>query len=288
MDAPDYMTSHSYCEDGHFMTLAWYEGFANWVRHVAFGRHDWQTNQLTLTPSTGPCPTPGFNLEGNVTALLDALYFGPVINSQRPGLTPGQFTCPAGLNRNQGPTGLVLCNRVTAAVCPPGLSLNQNGLCASPGFRAVSEELYARLLRACRSRPEREAGPCPDERVEPGQAASCPPGATRQNAVCLQRARAASAFPGATPLPGPDGTPDTILAPAQGGGQRWFSLASFDTLLGFVVDAGPRAHRMEEFWNGWIKPWCLVNDPDGTVKFCNPAQSPGFVTLFRQTTLSNP
>ena len=292
-DVTDYMTNHDYCEAGHFMTLAWYEGFANWVRHVAFGRHDWLTNRLTLPLRTGPCAdAPGFDREGNVTAVLDALYFGPVDNAQRAALDPAQFSCPAGFTRQQEPTGVVRCQRVSTPTCPPGRGLNPNGLCARPGFEAVSQGLYDALVRACRARTERAPGPCPEERVEVGQAASCPPGATRQQVSggtrCLQTASATSAFPGAAPLPRGDGTPNTILGPAQGGGQRWFRLADFDTLVGFVADAGFRAHRMEEFWNGWIRPWCMANEPDGTVRFCNPAQSPGFVTIFKQATPSNP
>lgn len=281
-DVTDYMTHHSYCEGGHFMTLAWYEGFANWVRHVAFGRTVWLTNRVTLPPGTGPCASgTGFDREGNVTAVLDALYFGP-LDSRAP-LAAAQFSCPAGFTRLQDATGVVRCRRTTAPSCAAGRTLDASGICARPGVEPVTAALYRQLMAACASRRDRDTVPCPAEPIEVAQPGACPPGAARVQVSggvrCVQDTSATSAFPGPAPLPRGDGTPNSILAATPGGGQRWFRLADADTLIGFVAAAGLRAHRMEEFWTGWIRPWCVANEPDGAIRFCNPAQSPDFVRL---------
>lgn len=292
-DVTDYMDTHAYCEGGHFMTMAWYEGFANWVRHVAYGRHEWTTNRLTLPASTGICPdVPGFNREGNVTAVLDALYFGPL--TDREPMDARMFSCPTGFVRLQeAGTGVVRCERTAAATCAAGRSLRIDGAggrddaCTTPGREQVSADLYSRLMAACRTKPEN----CRRD-VEAYVLTSCPADMqVRRHGGrddCLQVRGADSAFLGRGPLPRGDGTPDHILAATPGGAKMWFELMDADTILDFVGNAGTRSHRMEEMWSGWMSPWCRAMDGQGLPRFCNAVQSPRFESIVKDAAVAFP
>jgi hypothetical protein len=282
-DATDYMTTHDHCEDGHFMTLAWYEGFAHWVRHLAYSDYDWQSNVLHLPSKTDVCQgQPGFHLERNVTAVLDALYYGPWSGRRAQG--DSMFACPAGFTRYIDSAGVVRCRQYRAPTCPAGRTLQRDRMsgitdaCVLPGIEPVSAELYNRLLRACRNQPEN----CPRD-MEAVVYSTCPAGSQAQRQpgadTCLTTRQSTSAYPGATPLPRGDGTPDRILARTPAGGLRWQQLMNADTLIGMVRTAGTQSHRMREMWDGWMRPWCLSNDTLGIPRYCNAAESPEFVQI---------
>ena len=63
----------------------------------------------------------------------------------------------------------------------------------------------------------------------------------------------------AMPQPRPDGTPDMTIGRDPTGARAWFSLPDLDEVMDWVNDAGTDGHRASEYWEGWIRPWCLTS-----------------------------
>lgn len=283
VDAPDYMTTHSYCEKGHFMTLAWYEGFANWVQHLAYSDYDWQSNVLNLPSNTGTCSDSGFDLEGNVTAVLDALYFGPL--KSRHTNDASLFNCDDGFIKDVDKDGVVRCRQLSNSTCSADRTIRQdfsgfNDVCIMPGVVPISRALFERMVRNCSSQPLN----CTQlTRYEPMILSTCPSESNIQRITgrdtCHKTQPPTSAYQGISPLPRGDGTPDRVLTRTTSGEYRWQELMDANTLIGSVKAAGVNSHRMLEIWNGWLLPWCKTNDSQNIPKFCNPSDSPDFVKI---------
>lgn len=108
-DAPDYLTEHARCDTDHFQTLAWYEGFAQFVRDYVHQRWDWNTWSFALgfQPFAGCAFNLGMDgtfagprsmsVEGNVEGFLNNVFFGPVrlaLDNAIRAPAPTAFDCP--------------------------------------------------------------------------------------------------------------------------------------------------------------------------------------------------
>ena len=143
-DATDYMTNHAQCDTDHFQTLAWYEGFADFVQDYVLQRWHWPASNWTAAwrPFHGcaitvmPDVTPGvmddvvvtalqdMHIEGNVQGMLNNIFFGPMRAEQRTEVgqpMPADFTCPAGQRRLVNAAGVVQCERDVPATCTGGI-----------------------------------------------------------------------------------------------------------------------------------------------------------------------
>jgi hypothetical protein len=273
LDAPDYMTQHGRCEAGHFQTLAWYEGFANFVRDYVFQRWDWRASTWTeeFEPFSGCALTTGqvdMSLEGNVQGMLNNIFFGPVRQAQRDGIGVPQntdFSCPAGQRRVVNSDGTVECEREEAPTCTRG---------------AVTVD-RVQLIDQC-ARSVRDPGCEPFEECEPVLQFSgtvCTYGdVVRRSGPdgCIARSPARHSLPNGQPAPRPDGTPDMVLGRTPGGGLAWFSLPDLDDVVEWVIRAGNDGHRAREFWQGWIRPWCQTRDALRN-HYCDPNRSATFL-----------
>ncbi|HEY3196709.1 MAG TPA: hypothetical protein VGJ57_01755 [Nitrospirales bacterium] len=289
-DGPDYMTNHGQCEDGHFMTLAWYEGFADFIRDYVFQRWDWPTVAWTVGPPYAGCahnmPSQvDMHWEGNVEAFLNNVYFGPVSEAQRTAIAapgPNDFTCPAGFIRTIMPDRSIRCeHRYSPNPCPSGqnLVIDANGTtdqCRERG--GMSDAMYDHLLHS--SACVRE-GKCPEPPIRSPIVCR---GTGMVNHVqgrddCLEVQRPSSVTaPGGAPVPRADGSPDLGLGFTFAGTKSWFALPLLDRVVEWVRDAGTNAHRAEEFWTQQIRPWCVrVRDGEGRAQYCNPAESRSFI-----------
>lgn len=279
-DAPDYLTNHARCDDDHFQTLAWYEGFGDFVRDYVFQRWDW-TRPDWVHPQFpyGGCrfdaasseqpgaSRPGLHIEGNVQALLNNIYFGPVRAAQRNEIgvaRQADFVCPAGQQRIVTPIGAVECEREVPATCTSGLyridSLGVNDRCMQ-------------VVRDPSCRPFEECEP-----IEQFVNATCSGGnALRRSGrdACLVRSPAQHSVPNGTPRPRPDGSPDLVLGRDRDGARAWFSLPGFDQVMEWVIAAGNDAHRAREFWDRHIGPSCLPRN-GLRYQYCHPQQSKSF------------
>jgi hypothetical protein len=136
-EAPHYMVNHSRCDDDHTLRLAWYEGFAHFVRDYVFQQWDWNVSNWTNehrpyqgcafeadAPEEDGRGQPGMHIEGNVQALLNNIFFGPVRQEQRNAIgvrLPEEFTCPAGQRRIVTSIGSVECEREVPVTCAAGV-----------------------------------------------------------------------------------------------------------------------------------------------------------------------
>jgi hypothetical protein len=278
-DAPDYMTGHARCDDDHFQTLAWYEGFADFVRDYVFQRWDWSRSEWVHTqfpyegckfkdanPDEPGASRPGLHIEGNVQALLNNIYFGPVRAEQRKDIgvvKQADFVCPVGQRRIVTPIGAVECEREVPAICTNGL------------YRVDSLGLTDRCLQIVRDgscRPFQECEP-----IEQFVNAACSGTAVRRSGpdACLARSPAQHSVPNGAPRPRPDGSPDMVLGRDRNDARAWFSLPSFDQVMEWVIAAGNDSHRAREFWDRHIGPSCLPRN-GLRYQYCHPQQSKSF------------
>ncbi|MBL8956197.1 MAG: hypothetical protein JNK82_35825 [Myxococcaceae bacterium] len=284
LDVIDLMTDHQY-DERHNPYLAWYEGFGNWVQHVAYARFNWGTNTLRLPDTHRAATRPGFDIEGNVTHALVATYFGPV--TPRPVIDYRTFTCAPGLGRVVDALGVVRCEQVTAPRCAASRTLTvraDRDICVSPDFIPVDAATLAQWRATCRA-----DGIAPERcftRFEAYVFSSCPAPSVAVVKVgrddCVTTVRPQVSAPGGAPLPRGDGTPDRVLAtdgvaPASAAG-RWYPLASADTIIGWVAAAGDGSHAFETLWSTQARPWCIGAGADGYPRFCNAPLSPEFVS----------
>lgn len=282
-DATDYMTNHARCDTNHFQTLAWYEGFAHFIQDYVFQSWNWRTFNWTFQwrPSQGCAivTTPdgaggtvdvvvpgqqGMHIEGNVQAMLNNIFFGPVRAAQQMAATAAQFSCPSGQTRIVTPAGVVECQREVLPTCSDGfLSVDSAG----------STDQCSRLVDDPNCRPGAHCEQF-DEFVE----TRCAVGSAIRRPgrdTCLVTSPATHSLPGGTPQPRPDGSPDMIIGVDSTGMPAWFSLPDLDDVMDWVIAAGNDGHRAREFWDGWISPWCRVQD--GTrPRYCDPGQSSSF------------
>jgi hypothetical protein len=278
-DVTDYMTNHARCDTNHFQTLAWYEGFADFIRDYTYQMWDQSSWNWTapFRPNFAVCtrttamgmiiPLPGMHIEGNVQAMLNTVFFGPI----GPGLArpqEAQFTCPAGQTRDVNATGVVQC--LTTATCTEGrLSVDH----ASDGDRCI--------VLVPDPRPRCSVGNTFCEPVDQAVAIHCASGSPLPRPgpdACVSPATHTIAA--GTPQPRPDGTPDMTIGLDSSGAPAWFTLADLDDVIEWVRAAGTDGHRAREYWTNWIRPWCLV--ADGTwSRYCDPTQSPTFLGQLR-------
>jgi hypothetical protein len=392
LDAPDYMTDHRRCDTDHFQTLAWYEGFADFIRDYVLQRWDWNRWAWALT--FRPFPGCAFNtnaagafvgprsmsVEGNVEGLLNDVFFGPV----RPALdaairVPTTFTCPAGQTLIESSPGVspecesettVTCGDGTLEVdqqgfndrcrttvtppcpdrtpdcspepvdrlvdtrCPGGFAARRAGpdgcvmrvpAQAVPGGPPIIPLFTCRpgqsLVLPARPAPFGGAAQCestvpigcavgtleidgngstdqcrtvvdprcpptdprcqPEPVVEQVSPAGCSTGRATRRAGrdgCIVRVPAIDdSRPNGNPRQRPDGSPDAALGLDGNGAPAWFGLPSLDDVMGWVSAAGTRAHRANEFWPDWIRPWCRQRDGLRD-RYCHPDlnRSPSF------------
>lgn len=272
-DAPDYMTTHAQCEDGHFQTLAWYEGFGNFMRDYVYQTWDWANGDWTPTyrPSHGCARNAagalapdlgGLQLEGNVQGILNGVFYGPVREVQRAAvgrIVEADWVCPAGAPRVVTAGQPVKCRVTTPAVCP------------SRYFRAGMTCIYDSdflqpegCIRNHTCFPRRISLPCNGGTLR--NAASGP--------VCVRLVGATlPGLDGGSANARPDGSPASTLGIGTAG-KRWFSLPRLDTVLGWIsaerISGGStidQAHRLNQFWSRQIRPWCegyLASMPGGS------------------------
>jgi hypothetical protein len=284
IDGPDYMTSHSRCDTDHFLTLAWYEGFANFVRDYVLQEWDWRTSDWASFPPGAGCAIngdgavdsglQGIHIEGNVQALLNNVFYGPVRLNQRTEIgqvKPADFTCPVGQRRIESAQGIVECEREVPTTCEGTRSpiVDQNGNIDQ--CRDLVRDL------GCPDLAPGEPGDCP--LIEQWRASRCPSGrAVRRPGAdaCVVLSPGRHTLPNGTPQPRPDGSPDLAVGRAVKGGKAWYSLPDLNEVMGWVVKAGTDGHRAREYWNGWMRPWCLTRD-GVRYRYCHPNQSASFL-----------
>lgn len=272
LDAPDYMTDHGRCDTDHFQTLAWYEGFANFVRDYVFQKWDWPAADWTaeFEPFAGCALTSGevdMSVEGNVQGMLNAIFFGPVPQAVRDGIGQPKaedFSCPPGQTRIVTAAGVVECERQEPASCARGLlDVDRTG--------DIDQCLQVVPDPSCRPRQSCEP-------VEQVVASSCPAGRALRRPgpdSCTLRSPARHVLPNGQPRPRPDGTPNMVLGRHRDGGLAWFSLPDLDDVVKWVSDAGTDGHRAREVWQGWIRPWCQTRN-GLRYHYCHPNQSATF------------
>lgn len=286
LDGPDYMTHHRSCDTNHFQTLAWYEGFADFVRDYVVQKWNWSTASWSrgTTPGFGCAVNavgvvvPGMqdmHIEGNVQALLNNIFFGPVrlpLGRAR----PADFTCPSGQTRVESAEGVVECEREVPTTCELGSPrVDHQGV--------VDECLEFVRDRACPPRASCEP-------VQQWVASRCSSGrgVRRTGAdACIVRSPGRHDLPNGTPRPRPDGSPDLVIGASSDGGRAWFALPDLDRVIEWVIQAAPATlldrtggHRASEYWQDWIRPWCLARERT-QFNYCNPDRSPGFLSELR-------
>jgi hypothetical protein len=277
---PHYMVSHSQCDDDHTLRLAWYEGFAHFVRDYVFQQWDWNVSNWTgewrpyqgcAFEADGPeedgSGQPGLHIEGNVQALLDNIFFGPVRQALREEIgvpLPDDFTCPAGQRRIVTSIGAVECEREVPITCAAGV------------YKVDGRGLTDQCARSVRDPSCQAFEEC--EPVDQLNAATCASGrALRRSGpdACLVTSPAMDALNG-TPRPRPDGSPDMVIGRNTTDGRAWFALPSLDQVMQWVIAAGHDGHRAREFWEGWIRPSCLPRN-GLRYQYCRPDKSPSFL-----------
>ena len=301
VDGTGYMQSHQRCENGKTLSFAWYEGFANFARDYVFQSYDWPMNswrQLgdhafsnSMKAPFAGCGSSMVDMhhEGNVQALLNNIFFGPVSDAQLnaiAGLAPAvSFTCPAGFTLVNMPDRSILCEHHYQPNCPPAEHLSVDGrgttdVCRDATSSNLSDATFSKLLHsdACESR-----GQCP-ESVE----LMCPSGdlivRRPHRDECIHKQRPTSPIGGIAPVPRPDGSRDLALGIDSTGNNVWFGLPALDDVIEWVRQAGTNAHHPGEFWDGYIRPWCLSTPSSDNFHnyYCNPVKSPNFSSELQQ------
>ncbi|MGH9380416.1 MAG: hypothetical protein ACRD2Z_07365 [Thermoanaerobaculia bacterium] len=310
---------HALC-GGERLKFAWYEGFANFVQDYAYQQWVWPTwtwppppaptavppagpPPLVLIPFDGcavtggpttipPPPTPpvitgprAMSFEGNVSGLLNNVFFGPVrpqlLTAANPRSGGLAFLCPNGsapVPALDG-SGALECVVAVPATCDryaDHAHLEIDAVGVADRCRYTSEN------PRCRNAPPGRNTSCPYDPVVHVGDQPCGGGEIRLPGrdACPVRVPASHTLPNGNPRPRPDGTPDLMLGASATapGGQAWFALPDLDDVMGWVDEtgrAGPRAHRAEEFWRLRIRRWCAL--PDGLRdRYCNPTRSPSF------------
>lgn len=286
LDAPDYMTGHAPCDDDHFQTLAWYEGFADFVRDYVYQQWDWNASDWSNAPPFRGCAVQGdgtlatvprgdgtlvtqqdMHFEGNVAGLLNNIFFGPVRLAQRTEIglpKAADFTCAAGQRRIVTASGAIECEGEAPVGCIGGrLAVDHSGV--------IDQCLETMRDPACAPFEECE----PVDRVVASRCASG--SAVRRSGAdaCLVRRPAQHIVPNGTPAARPDGTPDMVLGRNRAGERAWFSLPSLDQPMKWVADANRGAHRASEFWQGWMRPSCQPRN-GLRYQYCHPHESASF------------
>ncbi len=319
-DVPDYLTNHAACDLGrHHHTLAWYEGFANFVRDYVHQQWFWPEFRwmgMPLTAATPP-PPPGapplvtptlpgappfpgsvfmvnaatgapcpadMSDEGNVQGLLNNVFFGPVRPILADGLNPSAggltFGCPDGTTPMPAPaTGALECAVRVPATCATGI------LQIDANDRADACLTFIENPR-CANAPEGRNTSCPYDDIEQLHGLNCAGGPTVQPGrdACTVLVPATHSLPNGNPRPRPDGTPDMTLGAASSG-LAWFSLPDLDDVMGWVDEAGTDDHRAREYWERRIRPWCRRGDGSLRNRYCHPNRSP---TFFGELTTLDP
>lgn len=321
-DVPDYLTNHAACDLGrHHQTLAWYEGFADFVRDYVHQQWFWPEFRwmgMPLTAAT-PLPPPGapplvtptlpgappfpgsvfgvnaatgapcpadMSDEGNVAGLLNNVFFGPVRPVLVDGLNPSAggltFGCPDGALPVAAPaTGALECTVRLPATCATGR------LVIDANGLADGCRVWVENPRCANAPPGRNTS-CPYDDLEEMHSLGCAGGpAIRQGGrdACPTQVPATHSLPNGRPRPRPDGSPDMVLGTASSGGLAWFSLPSLDDVMGWVDEAGTDDHRAREYWERRIRPWCLRGDGSLRDRYCRPNRSP---TFFGELTTLDP
>lgn len=277
------------CASVH-LDLAWYEGFADFVRDYVHQIWNWPTWSWTTAPPPPGCalepppPPPGvvavdMSVEGNVEGLLNNVYFGPVrpalLTAANPTSGGLAFGCPDGITMPSPapPGGNLVCPVTAPVTCATGtLAVDATG--ARDACRDWVDD--PRCARA----PNRTSPnfSCPYDPVPQTNPTSCAgvratvPGRD----TCTTLVPATHTLPNGRPRPRPDGTPDMQLGTARTGGQAWFSLPTLDDVVGWVDEAGTDDHRAKEFWDNRIRPWCTRGDGSLRDRYCHPLRSPSF------------
>ncbi|MEZ4332637.1 MAG: hypothetical protein R3F35_12825 [Myxococcota bacterium] len=257
-DGPDYMTNHARCDTDHFLTFAWYEGFANFVEDWVFNHYDWNNArwvharpQTACTTGTPPTVVPGVHIEGNVQSILNEVYFGPIHAFTQAGIaapTPMDFGCPAGTTRLQRSNGVVECLRSAPIECSHRAGVlfvdrvGQRDQCfvEDPVTPPTWMTTTCPTGEVVRRRSGRDA--C--ERVFP----------------------ATHLIPSGRPSMRADGTPSQTLARDAAGVLGWYALPNLGDVFGWVARQGTAGHRMRTFWTEEIQPWCA----SAPTRYCDP------------------
>lgn len=262
-DGPDYMTEHNRCDTGHLQTLAWYEGFADFVADWVFNHYDWHAPGWAHAPPGRACATRGIHIEGNVQALLNEIYFGPIHGFTLPGITaptPNDFTCPPDATRIELPNGAVECQRTRTTPID----------CSHPTAFLVVDRTGTTDYCFIEG-----PGTPPAWAV-----ASCPTGEALHRQSGRDECRRTWSFPATHTIPGgnpavrADGSPSEALARTPAGDLMWFQLPALWNFFDWVENRGTDAHRWWEFWEDEILPWCEAGPP----RYCDPSASQSFRT----------
>jgi hypothetical protein len=207
------------------------------------------------------------HIEGNVQGMLNNIFYGPIRQAQRIAVgqpMPADYTCPAGRRRVVNAAGVVQCEREVPTTCTGSLQVD--------GVGTVDQ--CVRLVPDSRCSGRQVCEP-----VELSAATSCGSGSPRRRPgldACILTSPATHSLGSATPQPRPDGTPDLTIGRDPAGVRAWFSLPDLDTVMDWVADAGTDGHRASEFWDGWIRPWCIT--PAGPhPRYCDPDNSATFL-----------
>jgi hypothetical protein len=311
---------HALCS-AERLNMAWYEGFANFIQDYVYQQWVWPTWSWAAAPMpaaappagppalppipfdgcavTGgpttipPPPTPpaitgarAMSVEGNVTGLLNNIFFGPVrvplliaANPSSGGLAFGCQDGTAPVTATDG-SGALECLVLVPATCD---QYADNGLLEVDADGIADRCRYWSENPRCRNAPEGTNTSCPYDPVEHVGNQPCGgeevlrPGRD----ACPVRVAATHTLPNGNPRPRPDGTPDLQLGSSAmaPGGLAWFALPDLDDIMSWVDEtgrAGARAHRAQEFWRLRIRPWCVM--PDGRhARYCDPTRSSSFL-----------
>jgi hypothetical protein len=211
------------------------------------------------------------HIEGNVQGMLNNIFFGPIRPAQRLAVgqpMPADFTCDAGQRRIVNAAGVVQCESEVPTTCT-------NGFPEVDGRGNTDQCIQFVPHPNCSPRRPRQICEIVDQTV-PSLCASGSavrrPGAD----ACVVTSPATHNLGNAMPQQRPDGTPDMTIGRDPTGVRAWFSLPSLDTVMDWVNDAGTSGHRASEFWENWIRPWCLT--PHGQrPRYCNPNASATFL-----------
>jgi hypothetical protein len=276
--------------------LAWYEGFADFVRDYVHQLFDFPSFTWVTAPPPPGCAAPGapgdMSVEGDVEGLLNNVFFGPVRMPINPTSGPLAFSCPDGstpvASAASGVPGGRLggapeCTVVVPGACPDGtLVPDLNGLADACAVSVEDRRCAAERRRLARTSGVPANFSCPYDPTIRMQGLSCSGGPVVVRGGpdgCPTRVPATHSVPAGNPRLRPDGSPDMMLAAAASppGGLAWFSLPVLDDVMAWVDTAGIDAHRGREFWLGWIRPWCLRADGSLRRRYCDPTRSPTFL-----------
>jgi hypothetical protein len=303
---------HTLCGSERLKT-AWYEGFANFIQDYVYQQWAWPTwtwaapPAPTALPPAGPpalppipfdgCAVTGgpatippvitgpraMSVEGNVSGLLNNIFFGPVrppllmaANPQSGGLG---FACADGsapVAALDG-SGALECVVAVPATCE---RYADNGLLQIDASGVADQCRYWSENPRCGNAPEGPNASCPYDRVEHVGNQPCGGGEIQRPGrdACPVRVPASHSLANGNPSPRPDGTPNLQLGASASGGLAWFALPGLDDVMSWVDEtgrAGARAHRAEEFWRIRIRPWCIRAD-GARAHYCDPGLSPSF------------